>query len=68
MALRKLKILRKTYCYLCWMSDIMRKYEDMDRKQKQLLVLEYPYKADRQLFDSSVGGSQYESQKNYNKR
>lgn len=54
------------YCCLFWMSDIMQKYEDMDRKRKQLLALEYPYKSDRQLFDSSVGGSKYESQKSFN--
>jgi len=31
------------------------KYTELDRKRKQLMMLEYPYKADRQLWDSTYG-------------
>lgn len=42
------------------------KYANMDRKRKQLLILEYPYKADRQLWDSTMGLGDAESNKFFN--
>lgn len=44
----------------------MEKYADMDRKQKQLMLLEYKYKSDRQLFDSTMGQSDFDSKKFFN--
>lgn len=41
-------------------------YENMDRKRKQLMMLEYPYKADRQLWDSTMGLGGIESNKVFN--
>ena len=43
----------------------MEKYDDISRKRKQLMVLEYKYKPDRQLFDSS-GKSDIDSNKVFN--
>lgn len=43
-------------------SDNM-KYEELTRKEKQLIALEYPYKADRQLWDVTLGKSKYDSVK-----
>ena len=42
------------------------KYEELTRKEKQLLALEYPYKSDRQLWDTTLGKSQYDSSKFFN--
>lgn len=41
------------------------RYAEMDRKQKQLLTLLYPYIPDIQLWDSTYGGG-YESRKFFN--
>ena len=38
------------------------KYDELDRKAKQLIALEYPYKRDRQLWDTTMG-NQFESRK-----
>lgn len=38
------------------------KYDDLDRKQKQLIATEYPYKSDSQLWDRTMGNS-YKSAK-----
>lgn len=38
------------------------KYDELDRKAKQLIALEYPYKKERQLWDVTMGGS-YKSSK-----
>lgn len=48
------------------MSDIMKKYDQLTRKEKQLIALEYPYKADRQLWDVTLGKSDYDSTKFFN--
>ena len=42
------------------------KYENMDRKRKQLMLLEYPYKSDRQLWDSTMGAGGIDSNKFFN--
>ena len=47
------------------MSDRMKKYDQLTRKEKQLIALEYPYKADRQLWDVTLGNS-YDSAKFFN--
>ena len=41
-------------------------YENMDRKRKQLMALEYKYKSDRQLWDSTMGSGGIESNKVFN--
>lgn len=41
----------------------MKKYEQLSRKEKQLIALEYGYKSDRQLWDVTVGKSDYDSSK-----
>lgn len=41
----------------------MKKYDQLTRKEKQLIALEYPYKADRQLWDVTLGKSDYDSAK-----
>ena len=41
----------------------MKKYDQLTRKEKQLIALEYPYKADRQLWDVTLGHSDYDSSK-----
>ena len=41
----------------------MEKYSDLSRKRKQLMALEYKYKPDRQLFDSSMGGGGFDTNK-----
>lgn len=41
----------------------MKKYDQLTRKEKQLIALEYPYKADWQLWDNTQGKSQYDSSK-----
>lgn len=33
------------------------KYDELSRKEKQLIASEYPYKAERQLWDITMGGS-----------
>lgn len=43
----------------------MKKYDQLTRKEKQLIALEYPYKADRQLWDVTLGNS-YDSAKFFN--
>lgn len=47
------------------MSDIM-KYEDLTRKEKQLIASEYPYVSDDHLWDTTLGGSQYSTSKFFN--
>lgn len=42
----------------------MKKYDQLTRKEKQLIALEYPYKADRQLWDVTLG--QHDSTKFFN--
>lgn len=44
----------------------MKKYDQLTRKEKQLIALEYPYKSDRQLWDVTLGKSQYDSKKFFN--
>lgn len=44
----------------------MKKYDQLTRKEKQLIALEYPYKADRQLWDVTLGKSDYDSAKFFN--
>lgn len=41
----------------------MKKYDQLTRKEKQLIALEYGYKSDRQLWDVTVGKSNYDSSK-----
>ncbi len=41
-------------------------YETMDRKRKQLMLLEYPYKSDRQLWDSTMNAGGIDSNKVFN--
>lgn len=41
----------------------MKKYDQLTRKEKQLIALEYPYKADRQLWDTTLGKSDYDTSK-----
>lgn len=41
----------------------MRKYDQLTRKEKQLIALEYPYKADNQLWDTTLGKSDYDTSK-----
>lgn len=41
----------------------MKKYDQLTRKQKQLIASEYPFKADRQLWDVTLGHSDYDSSK-----
>lgn len=43
----------------------MKKYDQLTRKEKQLIALEYPYKADIQLWDVTLG-SQYDTSKFFN--
>lgn len=42
------------------------KYDELTRKEKQLIALEYPYKADRQLWDVTLGKSNYDTAKFFN--
>ena len=42
------------------------KYDELTRKEKQLIALEYPYKADRQLWDVTLGKSDYDTAKFFN--
>lgn len=44
----------------------MEKYDQISRKRKQLMALEYKYKPDRQLFDSTMGGSGFDTNKVFN--
>ena len=44
----------------------MKKYDQLTRKEKQLIALEYPYKADWQLWDTTLGKSNYDSAKFFN--
>lgn len=41
----------------------MKKYDQLTRKEKQLIALEYPYKADNQLWDTTLGKSDYNTSK-----
>lgn len=41
----------------------MKKYDQLTRKEKQLIALEYGYKSDRQLWDVTLGKSNYDSSK-----
>ena len=41
----------------------MKKYDQLTRKEKQLIALEYPYKADNQLWDTTLGKSDYDTSK-----
>lgn len=43
----------------------MKKYDQLTRKEKQLIALEYPYKADIQLWDVTLS-SQYDTSKFFN--
>jgi len=43
-----------------------RKYDELSRKEKQLIASEYPYKSDNQIFDSSQNG--IESKKFFSSR
>ena len=45
-----------------------KKYNQLPRKAKQLIASEYPYKSDLQLFDSTLGGSSFESGKFFDSR
>ena len=45
-----------------------KQYKQLSRKAKQLIASEYPYKSDIQLFDSSLGGSSYETKKFFGKK
>lgn len=45
-----------------------KKYNQLPRKAKQLIASEYPYKSDIQLFDSTLGGSSYKSNKFFDNR
>lgn len=45
----------------------MSKYNELSRKEKQLIASEYPYKADNQLFDATLGGS-FQTSKFFNTR
>lgn len=44
----------------------MKKYDQLTRKEKQLIALEYPYKADRQLWDVTLGKGDYDTAKFFN--
>ena len=44
----------------------MKKYDQLTRKEKQLIALEYPYKADNQLWDTTLGKSDYDTAKFFN--
>lgn len=44
----------------------MEKYENISRKRKQLMTLEYKYKPDRQLFDSTMGCGGIDTNKVFN--
>lgn len=44
----------------------MKKYDQLTRKEKQLIALEYGYKSDRQLWDVTLGQSKYDSTKFFN--
>lgn len=44
------------------------KYQELSRKRKQLIASEYPYKSDAQLFDSTLGLSEFESRKPFSSR
>ena len=41
----------------------MKKYDQLTRKEKQLIALEYGYKADYQLWDTTLGKGKYDSSK-----
>lgn len=47
------------------MSDNM-KYDELTRREKQLIALEYPYKADRQLWDVTCGKNDFDTKKFFN--
>lgn len=44
------------------------KYSELSRKRKQLIASEYPYKSDSQLFDSTLGLTDFESKKPFASR
>ena len=39
------------------------KYDELTRREKQLIALEYPYKADRQLWDVTCGKNDFDTKK-----
>ena len=41
------------------------KYQELSRKRKQLIASEYPYKSDAQLFDSTLGLSEFKTKKSF---
>lgn len=44
----------------------MKKYDQLTRKEKQLIALEYGYKSDKQLWDVTLGHSDYDTSKFFN--